>query len=338
MINLTSPLHTHWRPLDEDACPALPFYLPALWKLSKGVDTPYPNFTVQSYSNDYQLVAAEPLERHSVTPPLSATSKAKPAAKLKPGELVPDEDPVEFLRKRRAGPPPTVLILGDSVDRNGLVHFCQLMDQQVVISLYEDIKARPDPPVGDLTRGHGPRFRGWDQRGLPHLCEIALHGATGKNKVAMRVVNGFQYGMDALDEFDTPDHLDWHKPGRIETRIDELFVPLLDQMGGTDSVDLIILHSGMWDLVRHRLARSFARREALTGPFSVCAGSLWAPGRQDQVEPHRSAHARAARLVAGAHAPHNLPCPQDVPQVPHRLPQAPPDGRRRGRDAVHHQL
>lgn len=64
----------------------------------------------------------------------------------------------------------------------------------------------------------------------------------------MRVINGFHYGMDALDEFNTPEHGDWHAPGRIETRIDELFVPMMEQMGGTNAVDLVVLHSGMWDL------------------------------------------------------------------------------------------
>lgn len=237
VLNLTSPLHTDWRPLDEATCAPLPSYLPALWSLSKGPDVPFPAFPIDSYTDEYRLVAGEPLPRPDHSGDLAA---------------------VNFLLARRKGPPPTVLILGDSVDRNGLVHFCQLMDQQVVISLYDDIKARPELTLTDLTKGHGPRFKGWDQRGLPHLCEVPLFSpdsANGKDKgkdkkVAMRVVNGFQYGMDALDEFDTPDHLDWHKPGRIENRIDELFVPFLEQMGGTDAVDLVVLHSGMWDLVR----------------------------------------------------------------------------------------
>lgn len=174
------------------------------------------------------------------------------------------DDAVAFLRKKRAGVPPTVLILGDSVDRNALVHFCQLMQQQITISMYDDIKSQPEKSKGDLTMGHGPKFHGWDQRGLPHLCEVPFYsppgkegkgnpkgkdGLTAKPDIAMRVVNGFHYGMDALDEFDTPDHLDWHKPGKIDTRIDELVVPMLEQMGGTDKVDLVILHSGMWDLV-----------------------------------------------------------------------------------------
>lgn len=165
-------------------------------------------------------------------------------------------DPVWFLRKHRKVPP-TVLVLGDSVDRNGLVHFCQLFRRNVTISHYHDITKRPpdNSTRGDLTKGHGPKFDGWDQRGLPHLCEIPFDtpgaGASKKPDIAMRVINGFHYGMDALDEFNTPDHGDWHKPGRVEQRIEELVVPLLEQMGGVDKVDVVQLHSGMWDLVSY---------------------------------------------------------------------------------------
>ncbi|KAK4700615.1 hypothetical protein P7C70_g5630, partial [Phenoliferia sp. Uapishka_3] len=237
LVNLTSPLHTHWRPLDEESCPPLPRYLPDLWKLSKGPSTPFPSARLSDYNEQYRLVQSSPLTRHR-----------------KVG-LSPDgtEDAVAFLRKPRAGAPPTVLIIGDSVDRNGLVHFCQLLQQPVSIFMYGDIENKVKMGTEDLTINHGPRFNGWDQRGLPHMCEIPLameKWMKGKARVALRVINGFHYGMDALDEFDTPDHPDWHKPGRLENRIDELFVPMLEQMGGIEKVDLILLHSGMWDLVR----------------------------------------------------------------------------------------
>lgn len=89
----------------------------------------------------------------------------------------------------------------------------------------------------------------------------------------MRIVNGFHYGMDALDEFDTPDHADWHKPGRVEVRIEELMVPMLEQMGGPDSVDVVQLHSGMWDLVSINLPSPFPSLSAeLT--LSLLAGPL----------------------------------------------------------------
>ncbi|KAK4053855.1 hypothetical protein OIV83_001511 [Microbotryomycetes sp. JL201] len=239
LVNLTSPLHTHWRPFDESTCPPLPAYLPALWELTHGSDRPLPTYPASTFSDDYRLVASDPIPSQW----LQAYNMTDRSAKGLP-------DPIWFLRKRRSTPP-TILVLGDSVDRNGLVHFCQLFKRNVTISHYHDIHKRPpDPPQGDLTRGHGPKFDGWDQRGLPHMCEIPHYspGSRSTNGVAVRVVNGFHYGMDALDEFNTPDHNDWHAPGRIEQRIEQLVVPFLEQLGGTDKVDVVQLHSGMWDL------------------------------------------------------------------------------------------
>ncbi|KAM0754165.1 hypothetical protein T439DRAFT_298654 [Meredithblackwellia eburnea MCA 4105] len=237
LLNLTSPLHTHWRPLDETACPALPSYLPGLWKLSKGENTPFPAYEINTYSKEYQFLEGDPVPRHSLP---VGDGPSDPA------------DPVAWLRKlkRKKDSPPTVLVIGDSVDRNGLVHFCQLLHQNVTISLYEDMHSHPPPTpdIVDLTKGHGPKYKGWDQRGLPHMCEIPFHPTSGQSGTALRVVNGFHYGMDALDEFDTPDHLDWHKPGRIENRINDLVVPFVEQIGGPKKIDLVLLHSGMWDL------------------------------------------------------------------------------------------
>ncbi|GAA6004584.1 hypothetical protein JCM10207_000946 [Rhodosporidiobolus poonsookiae] len=231
LVNLTSPLHTYWRPLAEDRCPPLPKYLPSLWDLTHGDDRGYPQYQASVFSKEYQLIAAEPLPKPS--PTSSSTSSSSTS------------DPISFLRKKRTSPP-TVLLLGDSVDRNGLVHFCQLFRRNVSISHYHDINRHPPGPYpADLTKGHGPKFDGWDQRGLLHRCEIPFADGSG---TAMRVVNGFHYGMDALDEFNTPDHTDWHAPGRIENRIDELVVPAIEQLGGTDKVDVVQIHSGMWDL------------------------------------------------------------------------------------------
>lgn len=241
LLNLSSPLHTHWHPLDSEFCTPLPEYLPALWQLAYG-PRPLPHIRLNQYSSDYLTFQADSIA------PSPHPSRVNDTI----------FDPVAFLRYRNArrGRVPTALILGDSVDRNGLVHFCQLFDRNVSISHYHDITLRPPGPmVADPTTSHGPPFDSWDQRGLPHLCEIPFFDnvspsiRTGE-QVAMRVVNGFHYGMDALDEFDSPSHPDWHAPGRIEVRIDELVLPFLDQMGGVDAIDLVILHSGMWDIVR----------------------------------------------------------------------------------------
>ncbi|GAA5896420.1 hypothetical protein JCM8208_001870 [Rhodotorula glutinis] len=231
LVNLTSPLHTHWRPLADRQCPPLPKYLPALWQVTHGPDRDFPHYRASTFSNEYQRIAAERL-------PLKTRLADAALVRAHP-------DPIPFLRRRRAHPP-TVLVIGDSVDRNGLVQFCQLFRRNVTISHYHDISRHPPGPYPlDLTKEHGPKFDGWDQRGLMHRCELPFADGSG---VALRVINGFHYGMDALDEFNTPDHNDWHAPGKVETRIDQLFLPAIEQLGGVDKIDVVQLHSGMWDL------------------------------------------------------------------------------------------
>jgi hypothetical protein len=173
-----------------------------------------------------------------------------------------------------------------------------LMQRNISISLYEDItKHPPDPPTADPTHGHGPRFRGWDQRGLPHFCELPYFNS---KETAVRIVNGFHYGMDALDEFDTPDHLDWHRPGKVEERIEKLVMPLVKQIGGPDEVDLVQIHSGMWDLVRTLFFLSFVNVLPTCDidfehvQFSILrmrSGPLRDAGRQNKMVPRDPAYA-----------------------------------------------
>ncbi|SCV67021.1 BQ2448_5667 [Microbotryum intermedium] len=241
LVDLESPLKTEWRPIDEERCPPLPKYLSSLWTLTHGPDRKQPKFPVDAYSAEHRVYASDPYPSHWVT-----LSNHTSSASLDPN------DPISFLRKKRLQPP-TVLVIGDSVDRNGFVHFCQLFKRELSISHYHDIKSHPPGALpADLTKGHGPKFDGWDQRGLPHICEIPFHSDTNEDGtdggVAMRVVNGFHYGMDALDEFNTPDHTDWHKPGRVEDRLKKLIVPFIEQLEGLDKIDVVQLHSGMWDL------------------------------------------------------------------------------------------
>jgi len=249
-MNLTSPLHTLWLPMNPSTCPALPPYLPQLWQLTHGPHRKFPSYPPSTFPPEYSIMSPpEPLPQS-----LHSTYYHRHSNQVEGSK----KDSISFLRKKRKHPP-TILLLGDSVDRNGLVHFCQLFKQNVSISLYSDITSHPPPPYPpDLTKEHGPKYLGWDQRGLMHLCEIPFyHDEGGERGVAVRVVNGFHYGMDALDEFNTPDHTDWHAPGRIEKRIDKLVLPAIEQLNerdggkgdGRDKIDLVQIHSGMWDLV-----------------------------------------------------------------------------------------
>ncbi|GAA5888712.1 hypothetical protein JCM16303_003062 [Sporobolomyces ruberrimus] len=277
VMNLTSPLHTLWLPLNPKTCPPLPPYLPALWHLTHGSDRKYPTYPASTFPEEYLVMSSEALP--SVLHPLVHPARTKTF------DSTLSSDPIPFLRKKRSEHPPTILLLGDSVDRNGLVHFCQLFKRNVTISHYHDISQHPPGPFPpDLTRGHGPKFEGWDQRGLMHMCEIPFYdtkptrsgerGGGSEGTVAMRIFNGFHYGMDELDEFNTPDHTDWHAPGKIEKRIDKLVMKAVEQLGGPDKIDLVQLHSGMWDLALFGM-QDDKHRSSLTTPLSPEQLAWW---------------------------------------------------------------
>ncbi|GAA5941078.1 uncharacterized protein JCM15063_000641 [Sporobolomyces koalae] len=259
VLNLTSPLHTVWMPFDHKRCAPLPPYLPALWRLTHGDARRYLSFPKSFFPPEYAVMGSDPLPSPLFNLAFPPTTKKA--------------DPIAFLRKKRHDHPPTVLVLGDSVDRNGLTHFCQLFKRNVTISHYHDIRKHPPgPQPPDLTKGHGPKFDGWDQRGLMHKCDIPFAESSGT--VAMRVINGFHYGMDDLDEFNTPDHNDWHPPGKIERRIDQLVMPAVEQLGGADKIDVVQLHSGMWDLALFG-SQDDKHRFSLTTPLTPEQLAWW---------------------------------------------------------------
>lgn len=109
------------------------------------------------------------------------------------------------------------------MDRNALIHIAQLSNSNVYYSLYSDPSAR-NPDEQQV---------GWDARNLPHVTTIA------PDALNLRIVNGFHYGLDDVDEFSYA--ADWHGPGRAEHRVTELFEPFARHLG---KIDLIQLHSG----------------------------------------------------------------------------------------------
>lgn len=147
---------------------------------------------------------------------------------------------LDFLRGK------TILWLGDSVDRNGLQHLHELLGANFRGFSYTDID--------------GPVPEGWDPRNTPWEVDLGLlnprnrHTPNPKNPAAQfaglncRVVNGFFYGLDDINEFSV--QADWHAPGLAEQRIEELFQPMVDQFAAEakEGPAFISLQSGLWDL------------------------------------------------------------------------------------------
>lgn len=118
----------------------------------------------------------------------------------------------------------TILILGDSVDRNGLEHFATMLGLDRYSVPYHDAKLKGFEPDG------------WDVRGLPWVVRC--------DWLDLTFTNGFLYGLDDEDNFRAQP--DWHAPGLAEERISKLVKVHTDQLKYPPS--FISLHSGLWDL------------------------------------------------------------------------------------------
>ncbi|GAA6063029.1 hypothetical protein JCM10212_001008 [Sporobolomyces blumeae] len=118
----------------------------------------------------------------------------------------------------------TVLVLGDSVDRNGLHHMAEMLGLPRYCVPYDDF----------ANKGHVPP--GWDERGIPWVIEVPF--------LNTYFTNGFFYGLDDEDNF--RQQPDWHPPGKAEDRIDQLFKVHASQLPHPPS--FISIHSGLWDL------------------------------------------------------------------------------------------
>lgn len=70
----------------------------------------------------------------------------------------------------------TILLIGDSVDRNQVIQFSELL------GLRDEIKARRYEDI------HDPDLRDWDTRGVAHLLQLS-------KPVNLDVANCFVYGL-----------------------------------------------------------------------------------------------------------------------------------------------
>lgn len=136
----------------------------------------------------------------------------------------------------------TILILGDSVDRNGLEHLAVMLGLPRYSVPYDDYSRKGEVP------------KGWDGRGVPWVIHAPWLDLT--------LTNGFLYGLVRLflfsfsvsrteqtdtnkpkdDEDNFRQQPDWHPPGLAEERIDKLVKVHTDQLKYPPS--FISLHSG----------------------------------------------------------------------------------------------
>lgn len=145
----------------------------------------------------------------------------------------------------------TILILGDSVDRNSLQHLSMLYQTPAVTATYNGSAQDAEPSKA---------------LGYPHLLSLP-------EPLNLNIVNGFFYGvMDKGEEFSSSH--DWSAPGQAEDRVEQLFKVYTDRKGYTPS--LISLHSGSKYVIH------CSCRLGLTIPSSA-VWDLAYFGRQDRV-------------------------------------------------------
>ena len=113
----------------------------------------------------------------------------------------------------------TILLIGDSVDRNTVSFTGDNIGSTAVKAAFDNIT--------------NPAPAGWDDRGLPRIMKVPT--------LRLTVANCFIYGLDDHDFFRKQE--DWHSPELAEERVEQLCAPLTRQLDRPPSV--IQLHSGM---------------------------------------------------------------------------------------------
>lgn len=193
-------LETNWIPLDESIRPAPDW----VGKLRIAAGLPWPEI-------------AGPQEEKAPT----EEEEPSEAAKQKKADREKQEalSEIEHLRDT------TILIIGDSVDRN------------LVIQTSELLGVRDRIRATQYTNIHDENTYDWDIRGLPHILHI------DEPNVNFTLASCFIYGLDDHNEFEHQS--DWHAPGKAEDRIEHLCSNITSQLAHPPS--MIQLHSGLWD-------------------------------------------------------------------------------------------
>ena len=118
----------------------------------------------------------------------------------------------------------TILLLGDSVDRNFVKQFAWIMQSEAHQESFDGSPVN----VTDI--------KAWGQ---PHVCDV-------EGGISLTLANAFFYGvMDEVDDFSSAP--DWLPPGKAEDRVDVLFKPFADRL--ERPVSLIQLHAGSTSMI-----------------------------------------------------------------------------------------
>ncbi|GAA6048912.1 hypothetical protein JCM3770_007115 [Rhodotorula araucariae] len=150
---------------------------------------------------------------------------------------------IDFVRNR------TIVIFGDSVDRDHVEHVCTQVGGQLEMISDRHPFSPPYPPGQELPpAGHNiTGGRTWPnyEQSRPFICHVV--------SLNFRFLNVFHYGFEEQTDFITY-HPHFYPPARLEDRFDQIVLPLVASISahyGTSPIpSLVSVAPGFWSLLR----------------------------------------------------------------------------------------
>lgn len=143
----------------------------------------------------------------------------------------------------------TVVLIGDSIERDHVTQFCNLLGYESEIAkgthkyaIKEEAKG-PDSSSNSKKDKHRKlAIKGMQESTLPRICHIPEYD--------FLLTSLYQFGLDDSDYWKTLDQ--YHGPGGIEERFPSQVQTYLDLLenDGRGRPDLVEINSGMFDLAR----------------------------------------------------------------------------------------
>ncbi|GAA6027093.1 hypothetical protein JCM8097_006106 [Rhodosporidiobolus ruineniae] len=165
---------------------------------------------------------------------------------------------LEFARNR------TVVIFGDSVDRDHVEHFCQFVNgfHEMIGDDHELSPPYPEgqevPPEGYQNYFTGERKWPNYHQSRPFVCHV--------HSLDFRVLNVFHYGFRGETDF-IVHHPHFYPPASVEDRFDQIVVPLMSALStkyGVSAVPSILsIAPGFWGLLRQSVEDQRLATEAI---------------------------------------------------------------------------
>lgn len=125
----------------------------------------------------------------------------------------------------------TILLIGDSIDRNNLERSCELVNGEFTV-IQPETKLWPQPEIlrqEVLT----PKQAEKSLRSYPRTCYIA--------SIDLFLVNVYHFGLDEDEYFVT--RASYKPPYKVEDRLRTIAAPLMDRIGR--SPDIVTFSSGV---------------------------------------------------------------------------------------------